>query len=408
MVASSRQSPACTHSTTYADFWAASRRWTSVKAHAAASADPSRLHPQCSGSARRTASSGSPPCGSPQAEQEVSLASSKERTWCRGFGASGALFGYSISCGLYSNCTWCRFSVLPAIHRVPMLFCCIRTREMAFAVYDTEYAWIHGGNSASGNTAPTLCCDVLAELTPLRLESLRSPGSPGTIILPPSLLGLTTLSASSSVYFASQASGHTQQGLGHSIQNQSPPRLVGVLRRAGEPGPAAGSQGLGPMGTPPRAHVSTGEESASKLPRSAGLLKRVRHVSSVLGFKGNPGHTCRQLLRPSRACSCGPARSAALIHLQFKFVLSSCNERGRLESMRSSVTACCPPVRRRGIGYRVKSVSQVHAHGLTGAGRTRDDCTAPVELTKHGHVALLPVFSNTTCLAWPSLSPTVL
>ena len=115
-------------------------------------------------------------------------------------------------------------------------------------------------------------------MTPLPLELLQSPGgAPGSNATPASGLGLTTLSARSSAYFASQSK--VQEGLVHGIQPQSPPRLLGLMRRAGTSrtpslGPAAGSPAVGSDGTP----SSVVSERSSKLPRSAGLLKKVRHT----------------------------------------------------------------------------------------------------------------------------------
>lgn len=109
----------------------------------------------------------------------------------------------------------------------------------------------------------------------MRMGELPGPGSSGPVAARPSALERPTLGATSAAHVASRASEHVHQN----FQEQSLPRLLGVMRRAGEAEAAPGSPTSGSQATPP---ACAAEEVTSKLPRSAGLFKRVRHILEFL------------------------------------------------------------------------------------------------------------------------------
>lgn len=80
-------------------------------------------------------------------------------------------------------------------------------------------------------------------------------------------------------YFAAKGGRKAARGTDQSAKKRTPLRLHGVLRRAGSPVRAAGSQVLGPKAEIGVAGGASGEDS--RLPHSSGLIKRVREAVSI-------------------------------------------------------------------------------------------------------------------------------
>ena len=115
------------------------------------------------------------------------------------------------------------------------------------------------------------------DVMPSRAGDLRYLGPAAVPGVPPVNVGRPEPSASPTGSVTSQASVHLQPMLGPAVQRHTPPKLLGLMRRAGEARCSAGSQSSSSQATSSDS-LSAPEETTSNLLRGAGLLKRVRNI----------------------------------------------------------------------------------------------------------------------------------